>query len=280
MKRRGTALLAAVALTASFLQGPAAADTTPHGIPTVGHAWADRGPYDVHVDIEAVTTFYRPVHMGTHGEKHPVIIWGNGTFVVPGVYSALLRHWASHGFIVAASNSTQANSGLSMRHGIDTLTKRNADPGSVFHQKVDLGRIASAGHSQGGAGAINAAVDPRVDTAVGIEPGPLTDPDLIDEPALYMAGEKDSIVFPFMVKALYNDSDHIPAVYAELRGANHLTAAWGGGGFRGPATAWLRHWLMDDPNARTEFFGPSCGLCSDTRWSDWRRNAKALQIPG
>ncbi|TDB99302.1 hypothetical protein [Actinomadura sp. 7K534] len=123
-------------------------------------------------------------------------------------------------------------------------------------------------------------IDSRVGTALAIQPGPLADSDQIDEPTFYVAGEDDGIVFPFLVRNFYNDSDHIPAVCGELRGAHHFTPVGNGGGFRGPTTAWLRHWPMDDPNARTEFFGPSCGFCSDPKWSDWRRNAKALQIPG
>ena len=219
--------------------------------------------------------------MGQSGERHPVVIWGNGTGVVPGVYSSLLRHFASHGFIVAAANTPASNFGLSMRAGIDVLERRNADSDSEFHQRVDLEHIASAGHSQGGAAAVNAAIDPRVDTAVPIQPGPLTDPDLMDEPAFYLAGERDLAARPELVKALYDDSAHVPAVYGEVRGAGHLSSTGDGGDFRAPITAWLRFWLMGDENARGEFFGPSCRYCGDTTlWSDWQRNANAQQIPG
>ena len=58
------------------------------------------------------------------------------------------------------------------------------------------------GHSQGGSAAINAAIDDRVDTAVAIQPGPLNDVDLIDEPVLYLAGQADAIVWPAIVRAM------------------------------------------------------------------------------
>ena len=45
-----------------------------------------------------------------------------------------------------------------------------------------------------------------------------------DEPTFYLAGQHDLIVWPALVKAFYNDSDHLPAVYGELRGAGG--AAW------------------------------------------------------
>ncbi|WP_326640137.1 hypothetical protein OG884_35410 [Streptosporangium sp. NBC_01755] len=38
-----------------------------------------------------------------------------------------------------------------MRAGIDLLTRRNAEPGSIFHNRVDLEHIGASGHSQGGA---------------------------------------------------------------------------------------------------------------------------------
>ncbi|MFJ7071356.1 alpha/beta hydrolase family protein [Streptomyces sp. NPDC098781] len=250
-------------------------------VASVGTDFGSAGPYAVTVDIDLVHTFYYPSDMGRSGERHPVVIWGNGTGAVPGVYSGLLRHLASHGFIVAAANTPTSNFAITMRAGIDVLERRNADSGSVFHGNVDLDHIGSAGHSQGGAAALNAAIDPRVDTAVPIQPGPLADADNMDEPVFYLAGEDDLIVWPVLVKAFYNDSDHVPAVYGEVRGAGHLSSIGDGGAFRAPVTAWLRYWLMGDENARGMFFGPGCGYCVDSAlWSDWRRNARAEQIPG
>ncbi|GAA3207101.1 chlorophyllase/cutinase-like alpha/beta fold protein [Actinocorallia longicatena] len=276
MRSRIVALAGTALVAAALFQAPPAGAATPAALPSAARTWSDPGPYEVQVDIEAITTFYRPKNLTG---RHPVVIWGNGTFAVPGAYTLLLRHWASHGFIVAASNSTQSNPGLSMRYGIDELTARDTDPGSLYYQHVDLANIASAGHSQGGAGAINAAIDPRVDTVVAIQPGPLADPDQMDEPTFYLAGQYDVIVFPFLVRAFYNDSDHVPAVYGELRGATHFTTALDGGGFRGPTTAWLRAFLMNDPTAKSAFTGP-CTYCSDTTtWSDWHRNPKAQSLP-
>ncbi|MFE7600345.1 acetylxylan esterase [Streptomyces sp. NPDC057494] len=283
--RWGRALCALLlAVLTAVCAGPGTAGATEAAtgrIPSVGTAWDQPGPYEVTVDIEAVHTFYHPKDMGQRGELHPVVIWGNGTGAVPGIYSSLLRHWASHGIIVAAANTPTSNFALSMRAGIDVLEHRNADSSSPYYRKVDLEHIASAGHSQGGAAAVNAALDPRVDTAVPIQPGPLTDPDLMDEPVFYLAGERDHIVWPALVKALYRDSSHVPAVYGEVRGAGHLSSIGDGGDFRAPTTAWLRFWLMGDENARGMFFGPGCAYCTDTSlWSGWDRNSGALQIPG
>lgn len=179
-------------------------------------------------------TFYYPASMGQAGERHPVVIWGNGTGAVPGIYSSLLRHWASHGFIVAAANTPNSNFGLTMRAGIDVLERRNTDSASPFHRKVDLEHIGSAGHSQGGAAAINAAVDDRVDTAVPIQPGPLADPDRMDEPVFYLAGQRDLVVWPSLVRAFVRDSDHVPAVYGEVSAGPGTSAPSGTAGLSVP----------------------------------------------
>ncbi|MFD1930018.1 acetylxylan esterase [Nonomuraea mangrovi] len=262
----------------------AAAPSTAHadtGFPSVGGNWDAPGPYATAVDVGPVTTLYYPRDIAQSPRRHPVIVWGNGTFAFPVVYRPLLLHWASHGFIVAAANTPVSNLGVSMRAGIDLLAHRDADPNSVFHDHVDLDRVGASGHSQGGAAAIVVGDDPRVDTIVPIQPGPLADVDHVHGPMLALAGQNDSIVWPILVKGFYDDADHIPAIYGEVRNADHFTVVGDPGPFDGPTTAWFRFQLMDDEEARGEFFGSGCRICADTgTWSDVRRNPLALQVPG
>ncbi|QNP67930.1 acetylxylan esterase (plasmid) [Streptomyces genisteinicus] len=253
--------------TASATATAAAAAAADYGAP---------GPYATAVEVGAVTTLYYPRDIASSDRRHPVIVWGNGTFAFPVVYRDLLLHWASHGFVVAAANTPQSNPGISMRAGIDLLSRRDADPGSPFHDAVDLEHIGASGHSQGGAAAIVVGADPRIDTVLPIQPGPLADIDGVDVPAFLMAGQRDSIVLPFLVRAFYDDADHIPAVYGELRGADHFTVVGAPGPFAAPTTAWFRAHLMGDGAARAQFLGPGCGICADGgTWSDVRRNALA-----
>lgn len=274
-----TALLLLV--TASAGAGAAAASTgSPAGSGAEAAAadYGAPGPYATAVEVGAVTTLYYPRDIATSDRRHPVIVWGNGTFAFPVVYRELLLHWASQGFIVAAANTPQSNLGISMRAGIDLLTRRNADQASPFHDRVDLEHIGASGHSQGGAAAIVVGADPRIDTILPIQPGPLANIDNVHVPALLLAGQNDSIVFPFLVKAFYNDADHIPAIYGELRGADHLTVVGDPGPFAAPTTAWFKAHLMGDQTARAQFFGADCGICTDSgTWSDVRRNGLASQ---
>ena len=259
-----TATLAFVAPSGEAAQvAPAAAATTD---------WAAPGPYAVTVEVGLNSTYYRPSRLDG---KHPVIIWGNGTGAFPGVYSGLLRHLASHGYIVAAANTAFSNSGKEMLAGAAWLRLENGRRGSAYYGKVDLEHVGAIGHSQGGAGAINAGADPVVDTTVALEPGPLADPTKLHGPALFLAGEEDTIVDPDrLVLPLYEKAAQVPAWYAELGGATHFTPVPDGGGFRGVITAWFRYNLSGDQRAAAEFTG-ACGLCTDPAFVDVRRDAQA-----
>lgn len=246
------------------------------GCPAVGSNFAQAGPFEVTVQADSEHTYFSPSELGTQGcDQHPVIIWGNGTFTSPSFYQGMLEHWASHGFIVAAANTSNAGSGQEMLAGIDNLTTFNSQSGSRFYNRVDLDHIGATGHSQGAAGAIRAAADPRVTTmfpiqgngnAVGVDS------------ALFLAGETD----PFSGTMLdaYNAAT-VPAAFAELAGAGHLVPLGDGGGFRGTSTAWARWHLMGDATAAAQFQGDSCGLCTSGDWSDYRANAQLQALdPG
>jgi Chlorophyllase enzyme len=261
--------------------GPAAARTT-SGCPSVDGDWAGAGPFAVTTQQSGVGhTIYRPSRLGSRGcSTHPVVLWGNGTGTSPSYYDALLRHWASHGFIVAAANTSQAGSGQEMVAGLDYLAAQHQTPGSVFSGRVDTAHVAAAGHSQGGGGAINAGGDPRVGVTLPIQPSPDTSIENLHGPTFLLAGQFDFIVSPLFVRDLYERAAHVIALYGNLAGAHHGTPSGNGGGYRGPGTAWLRFQLMGDEQARGLFFGASCGYCTSEIWTEFLRNARAQAVPG
>jgi pimeloyl-ACP methyl ester carboxylesterase len=267
MKRWALSLLTAIALLGSVITPASARLST-----GLDPQWAEPGTSAVKVKVLATHTIYYPA---TLTGKRPVVVWGNGTFAVPVIYTGLLRHLASHGFIVAAANTAFSGTGLEMRAGIDLLAVFNGDSGSEFYQHVDLAHIGAAGHSQGGMGAVNAGLDPRIDTTVPIQPGPLADPGELKGPTLFLSGDSDVIVPAPLVVAMWQQATQVPAVYGSLRGATHFETTGDGGGFRGVVTAWFAYQLTGDSSAATEFTGPACGLCVDGAWVDVRRNAKA-----
>lgn len=87
--------------------------------------WEMRGAFDAMSESNAgpgqAYTLYRPTELGSSGFKHPILTWGNGSGTTPSSYAELLTHWASHGFVVVASNATDTGSGQEMIDGFDWL---------------------------------------------------------------------------------------------------------------------------------------------------------------
>jgi hypothetical protein len=278
-RRRPTPLRLVVALliaAAGFLALPApAADAQVSGCPSVGSNFAGSGPFGVTTQTTSTNTFYSPSSLGSRGcTTHPVILWGNGTLTSVSWYDDFLRHLASHGFIVAAANTSNAGSGNEMLQGLTQLRTWNGQLGHRFNGRVDLANVGSTGHSQGGGGAMNAAKNSGVKTTAPLEPWSGNQIGLQStDTAMFFAGENDSVVPPSSVRSRYTGVS-IAAGYAELAGASHFTALGNVGGFRGPATAWFRWQLMGDTSARGQFVGLGCGLCSSWSFSEYETNAR------
>lgn len=274
--------LALVGTTSMPANAKASAFTATSACPSVNKNWAGAGPFAVTVEPGgSAHTIYRPTDLGGLGcGTHPVIIWGNGTGASVSTYDALLKHFASHGFIVAAANTEQSGSGKEMLAGIDYLTQQNSSSSSAYFGKVDLSQVGATGHSQGGGGAIAAGADSRVDTTVPIQPGPQGTVSALRGPTFFLAGQLDFIVPALYVHSRYQQAGHVVGVYGELALATHFTPAGNGGGYRGPITAWMRFHLMGDEQARGVFFGASCGYCGSPEWWAFERNAKAQAVPG
>ncbi|HEY8547619.1 MAG TPA: hypothetical protein VIL36_21300 [Acidimicrobiales bacterium] len=281
--RRPLRLLLTVAMAAAAVLGvsPAPAEAQTNGCPTVGTDFAGTGPFAVTVQSESATTYYSPTDLGSNGcTRHPVILWGNGTGTTPSVYDGLLRHLASHGFIVAAANTTNAGSGNEMLQGLTQLTQWNGQAGNRFYQRVDTANVGSTGHSQGGGGAINAAKSTAVKTTAPLQPWSGNQVGLQDgDTAMFFAGQSDTIVSPSSVRSRYTGVS-IAAGYAELGGASHFVPVGDAGGFRGPLTAWFRWQLMGDTTARDVFVGTNPGLAADPAWTAYETNARLRALAG
>lgn len=231
-------------------------------------SYSARGPFATTQAVQGSCTIHSPVNLGQGGVIHPVIIWGNGTGATPSSYAALLSHWASHGFIVAAANTTNAGSGTAMLACLTLMQNNNANPASRFFQRVDVTRVGASGHSQGGGGTIMAGRDPRVDTTAPIQPYILFGlggfrTTSIDEQAgdsmLLLSGSADTIARPSSNQRPVFDNVNVPVVWLTRIGASHFAPVGDGGDFRAPITAHFRKELMDDAAAAQfiDNFAPS-----------------------
>jgi pimeloyl-ACP methyl ester carboxylesterase len=101
--------------------------------------------------------------------RRPLVVFGHGFQVGPGPYEALLRTWASHGYVVAApefpltdtavagANLDEAdidNQPADLRFVTDALVA----PGGPVADRIATGEVAVAGHSDGAESALAASL--------------------------------------------------------------------------------------------------------------------------
>ena len=238
--------------------------------------FAAAGPFEVTVEPGGpACTIFRPTDLGAAGRLHPIVVWGNGTTLSPPIYDGVLRHWASHGFIVAAANTSNPGTGAEMIGCLDWVLAAGDGDDPVYGGNVDTAHIGASGHSQGGGGALMAGMDPRMTATAPLQPYTEQGFGGFDQfsignqngPVFMMSGSEDTIAPPNPNQRRVFDGVNTSLFWGTLLGADHLLAATGNiSGYRGPATAWFRYHLMCDESARSVFYD-ACTLCSDPGWT-------------
>lgn len=221
-------------------------------------------------------TLFRPDNIAESTSCHPVITWGNGTGSTPNLYGGLLRHLASHGFVVVGSNSTNVSRGepKPMNVGIDWVLQQNEDPASALYHRIDTAHIGATGHSQGAMATSQASSNERIVTSLPIE-GAMAQRDL-HGPAMFFCGGLDDIVGCDGAARALESVTTLPAMYANFLSVDH--GSWLS--FRGndrteveiAVTAWMRVHLMADAALRGWFYGEECELCTNSGWEIDRKN--------
>jgi dienelactone hydrolase len=216
-------------------------------------------------------TMFRPEELGQEGLCHPIVTWGNGTGANPGLYGAFLRHLASHGFVVIASDSPNVGSGdpPPMVAGVDWVIEQNADPSSVLYQQIDVTHVGATGHSQGGFATTQAAGDDSVTTIAPLcgAAGARN----LHGPALLLCGGLDDIATCSGIEGTFEGISDQPAMFANYLTADHANWITFNGTNLSPmvlaVVAWMRVHLIADDALRSWFYGASCGLCTISEWA-------------
>jgi len=130
------------------------------GLPRGIQKFQQAGPNNVQtVRVGACTRFLPP--QGQAGSRVG-LGWANGTGGTPNTYSGILTRAASYGALVTAANTTNSGTGAEVSQCINELVAARSDASGAF---------ATAGHSQGGSGCINAARrNNRVRTTCQVQP--------------------------------------------------------------------------------------------------------------
>jgi len=249
--------------------------TGPFAIVTENEVGPEAGAADADTGVVPKFTLFRPKDLAQGGLCHPIITWGNGTGSTPNLYKTILNLFASHGFVVIASNSKNVAQGdpKPMLVGITWVLQQNEDPTSALYHRLDPTRIGATGHSQGAVATSQASGDSRITTNVPIE-GAMTNKNL-HGPAMFFCGGMDTTVGCTGAQSALTAVTTLPAMYAEYLSVDH--GSWLN--FNGKPSvvisavnAWMRVHLMADDSLRPWFYGAACKLCTDSGWQIQQKN--------
>jgi acetyl esterase/lipase len=248
-------------------------------------------------------TIYRPADL-QRTDKLPIIAFANGACRNTSIeYAAFLSELASHGYLViAVGRDDQPMNGSNgqttspdgrllqvmdvkvLNQAVDWAIARNADASSPYRGRLRADRIAFMGHSCGGMQALTASADPRTTTTVVLNsgyyrtpparpPGPLPEYRRWSElhaPTLILTGGPTDVAYS-IAKDSYEDgvAANLPMFFASLPPLAHS------GAYVEPdrewsrvVVAWLDWQLKGDREARKQFVGGRCGLCTNAAWQD------------
>jgi hypothetical protein len=254
--------------------------------------------------VEAPTlaehTIYRPQDLRRFGRsaRLPLLLWGNGGCANTGnLARAFLTELASHGYLVISSgpvrtlpvprSATPGGDALSktsqLFDAIAWATTENQRRGGDYYGRIDLSKVAVMGTSCGGLQALEAAVDPRIGTAIIWSSGLLDQPragaaatraDLarLHGPILFVSGGSNDMASPFSARD-YGDINGVPVMLAVNEGAGHggTLNEPNGGRWATVGLAWLDWQLKHDQRVAQRFVGKECGLCKDAAWAVSRK---------
>ena len=243
---------------------------------------AQQGPYmavtENNVGPNSAYTMFRPQTLGQAGLKHPVITWGNGTGTMPSTYRTMLTHYASHGFVVIASNSTNVAQGTPppMLDGVTWVLEQAAVSTSPLYNCIDAAKIGATGHSQGALATTSAGSDARIATIAPLE-GSRANSGL-HGPAAFFCGGMDTTLPCSGHMSAFNSVTQYPVMLANQLAATHTNWIGGLGSTLNPfavaTTGWFRVHLMGDTALRPMFYGASCTLCQDS--ATWQIQRKMM----
>jgi predicted alpha/beta-hydrolase family hydrolase len=246
-------------------------------------------------------TVYRPLGPKRVRHRLPVLIWSNGGCRPANpLYISTLMLLAARGFIVVADGAPEAPSDTAtgpphperMTEVIDWL---NVAPEArrQLGNKVDRSRVAVAGTSCGGAEAMVAGADPRVDSVLSLNSGFFPTPEPLSgygrdsltrlhTPVLFLNGGPADVAHQNSVENY--ELVRVPAALVENPQGGHAGLFYGmrlGLPDDGMVTIleetveilvnWLDYTVNGNDSARSYFTG-DCGLCDVPGWSVQTKN--------
>lgn len=248
-------------------------------VPGTDFSCSDAFPYGF--DRPVTSMAYYPTDAPAD-RRLPVVNLVGGIFSDVGHYRTLARHLAGHGVVVTVSSDVVNSSPAMHLLGLQTARSLQDDPASPVHGRLDLGRTVVAGHSAGGAAALQTAsltpaqlarIDPRLRLvgALALEPGPGALGSTVRTSTLVLTGAQDRTVpagtWPLVSQYLL--VRRAPAWFATADTADHFSpvrSRLDEDELAGIATAFVLYRTTDDPVARSFFEGERYRLAQDEQF--------------
>jgi fermentation-respiration switch protein FrsA (DUF1100 family) len=202
----------------------------------------------VSVAASGGVTLYPDAPPDRRAGPYPLVVFAPGFKQVPATYMVLLATWASHGFVVAGvtfpltnpqapggpNEEDLANQPADLSFVIGQLVVQAGVTGSFLHGILAPGKVAVAGHSDGGDSAMAVAFDtccrdPAVSAAVILSGAELHEPTGTyfppkSPPLLAVQGTSDTVNRPSFTQSLYDDDTAGPKYLLMLEGAGPIDA--------------------------------------------------------
>ena len=210
-------------------------------------------------------------------------IFGNGACSNDGASARLhLLEIASHGYLAIAPGRLRSGPGATaprqqlpppatrsadLTSALDWALKRNDDPKSPYHHRIDPRAVAVSGYSCGGLQALEIA-NPGSGASI---PGMDQQKSLLETlhtPVFYILGGETDIAYANGTDD-FQRIDKVPVFLGNVLNVGHGGTYWEphGGKASKAVVAWLDWQLRTDQQAAKPFVGKNCGLCTDPAWT-------------
>lgn len=228
------------------------------------------------VNLDAAMTVGRPKMFETgeaKKEKLPVLVFCNGGCMDTSIgYENMLTDVVSYGYVVVAIGELQMlaqhekdqhTPSSMVKKALDWICQQASDPASPYYNKVDVEKIAAAGHSCGGAQVLANAADARLKTYIILNAGmgKMTMADAsakslkdLHGPTLYLVGGTSDVAWQ-NAQMDYKAIKKVPVVLADntLSGHGGTYEQPGGGANARMLRAWL-DWQLKDKEENAHLF--------------------------
>jgi hypothetical protein len=250
---------------------PAAGSRAPYSVQEITLPLVDRSRPTVSDGrmIRAARILTTEVWLPAAPGRRPLVVFAHGFDVGPATYGALLRSWAAHGYVVAAPEfplTDPAVAGANLDEADITnqpgdlrfVTGALTAPSSPISPRIDPGRVAIAGHSDGAESALAASLRPgppgrshyRALVAMSVQPLPGYER-TANPPILVTQGDVDTINPPAYGTQTWEEAAS-PKYLLVLHGGGHLPPLQAGSawlpGVEAVTEAFLDAYLAGDAN--------------------------------